>query len=135
MFALFVFMAKHIYLTNADGGYFYRIYPKIPSLKFKPDNDVSVQAELFNPPPETSGSSVLRNIYGKFIDKYNDKGLTIELLSSGSYCITCNLTGQQENRILQSKIIVVVNDTIFNYPFIKDKIYSISINEVKEITL
>ena len=130
----FFVMSKHIFIVNKDGGYFYRIYPKLSRLKFSTDKDKSVQRDLFNPLPDFDTHFLVSCIYGKFIDKFNDKGLTIELLSKGEFIFTRLLTGHQEKRILQSKILIVVNESIYNYPFEKGKIYSINLNEIKDIT-
>lgn len=100
---------------------------------FKEKNEV--QKDLFNPLPDLNGTITVTSLYGKFIDKYNDKGLTIELLSEASYCITCKQTGIQQHRNLQSKIVIVVPENIYKHPFIKDKLYSISIDNVNEIIL
>lgn len=124
-------MAKHVYLTNLEGGYFYRIYPKLSQLKF--DDKNPVQADMFNPLPEYGGYYTCKDIYGKFIDKYNDQGLVVELHSSASILFTCLLTGTQEERILNSRSVIKVPDHIYNYNFIKNNIYSISLKEVKLI--
>ena len=127
-------MAKHIFIVNKDGGYFYRIYPKLSRLKFSTDKDKSVQRDLFNPLPVFDTHFTLTEIYGKFIDKYNDKGLIVELLQKGDFEITCSLTGYHEKRSLQSKILLIVPEDIYRHEFIKGKIYSITVDEIKDIT-
>jgi hypothetical protein len=126
-------MAKHIYITNTEGGYFYRIYPKLP--RYRIDEENKVQRELFNPPPDVSQSVTVTSLYGKFVDKYHDKDLMVELLAQASICITCLLTGVQQERKLQSRIIIAVPENIYRFPFIKNRIYSISITSVNEILL
>lgn len=127
-------MAKHIFITNTDGGYFYRIYPKLARLRFSTDKEKSVQRDMFNPMPTFDTYFTLTTIYGKFIDKYTDKHPTIELSQKGDFVITCTLTGHQEKRSLQSKILIVVPENLFLFPFEKGKIYSITIDEIKDIT-
>lgn len=127
-------MAKHIYLTNKAGGYFYRIYPLLPRSRYKKDDQEDYQYDLFNPPPQFDTHIIVASLYGEFLTKYNEKGLTVELLQRGEYLITCSLTGSQEHRKLNSRILIVVPDEIYNYPFKQHRIYSISLTEVKDIT-
>lgn len=127
-------VAKHIYLTNKAGGYFYRIYPVLPRSRYKKDEEEDYQYDLFNPLPQFDTHITVTDLYGEFLTKYNEKGLTVELLQRGEYLITCSLTGHQEQRALNSRILIVVPDEIYNYPFKQRRVYSISLTQVKDIT-
>ncbi len=124
-------MATHIMLTNKEGGYFYRFYPKLAPLRFNDEN--KLQKDLFNPAPNYSKTNVMASLHGMFKDKYNDNGLIVEFHSQCTFFITDNYTGQQEERTLNSKLLIHANDHIYNYPFEVNKIYCITVNEITEI--
>lgn len=126
-------LATHKYLTNKEGGYFYRFYPKLSRIRI--DGKNTFQATLFNPLPEESTHFTLTDIYGKFIDKYKDgKDLIIIFLWRGEFSLTDLLLNKIEIRTLQSKILITASAEIYNYPFVKNNIYSLSVHEVKDIT-
>lgn len=126
-------MAKHEFLTVAEGGYFYRFYPKIK--QYKPSPREPVQRELFFAPlPDHRLTSHHQYLSGRFLTKYFDKNhFTVELQQYGHIIFNDHYTGENEKRELTSILVIHVPDFIYNHNYHKDKIYSIPVNDVIEL--
>lgn len=132
-------MATHKYLKNVEGGYYYRFQPNMPQpvprvLKDK----LLYQTSLFDlgirNPPEEPRNTMQRVLYGSFQDKYHDKtGYIILLLHQAEFLITDLMTRQQEVRKLSSTLEIEVTPKLYSYSFEKNKIYSITIDEIQEL--
>lgn len=129
-------MANHKYLKNVQGGYYYRFQPNLPTFEpRKPQDKEKYQLALFDlgirNPPEEYKPAMQRKLYGSFQDKYHDKaGYIILLLCQAEITITDLLTRQQEERKLSSTIEIEVTPKLYSYPFEKNKIYLITIDEI-----
>lgn len=122
-----------MYELNLEGGYFYRFYPKVASLRDKKNEAPTL--DLFNPIPSYSGT-IVDTVYGKFVRKDTEKGRKfVELHVAATFFIQDNYIGTTEKRELQSFIHLVVNDELYIYPYEVGKIYTISTTEVKQIRL
>ena len=122
-------MAKHKFLSVTDGGYFYRFYPKITKHP-EPLRDPLKRLLLFAPPNEVGRVNHLHSLYGKFLCKYHDKELIVELEQSGEIIITDYYTEQTEIRTLSSIPLIQVPEHIYAYPFKDHCIYSLTVTEV-----
>lgn len=128
-------MAKHKFLSAKEGGYFYRYYPNLKRFIDTPDKEPPKRLLLFADPPESPLIKINSPyLYGKFLDKYNDKGLTIELELSGEIIFNDHYTETCEVRQLSSILIIQVSDEVYNYPFIRGKIYKVTTDKVTELT-
>lgn len=130
-------MAKHKYVINKDGGYFYRFYPKLPKAKLL-SRDQPAQAKLFSdplPPPnpheDDAHANVKKSIHGVFVHKYIEKDdHCIVLLAQAGILLVDACTNDQEKRLLSSEIHIFVSKDQYNYPFEKDKVYFITTDEI-----
>lgn len=130
-------MAKHLYITNSEGGYFYRFHPKTRKVvtKFKEQKELTLfDIDYPLPPEDQSHDNVAKSLHGKFIDKYHDhKHHTISLHVCAELILTDIFTGIQEIRTLHSEVIIRVPDAIYKYPFVKDKIYLLTVDSITEL--
>lgn len=118
-----------------DGGYFYRHYPNITIYRVPQERNEMQREFQFGPPPQPALVRINTPfLYGKFLKKYNDKaGLIVELEVVGEISLTDKYTGAYETRELTSHLVIVVPDKIYQYPFLDDRIYRITTDEVNEI--
>lgn len=132
------YMATHKYVANIKGGYFYRFYPKLPKTVTK-SKDEETQGYLFdmgiyNPGEDITHANTRTEFHGQFIDRIIEKDRhIIILLCQCEYFITDLGTRQQEQRTLSSTIHIHVPVRLYNYDFEKNKIYSITLDEIIEL--
>lgn len=125
-------MAIHKFIAVTDGGYFYRFYPKIKEYHGVPKDGARLL--LFAPPPAHHPTKQFFSLFGKFHAKYaSKKDFVIELEHSGEITIQCNYTTSIEKRELSSVLIIQVPETMYSYPFVKGKLYSITTDEITEL--
>lgn len=130
------YMATHKYLKNIEGGYYYRYQPNLPQPIPRLTKDKKpYQTNLFElgirNPVEEARNTMQRSLTGSFQDKYHDKaGHIILLLHQSEIVLTDLMTGGQEIRKLSSTIEIEVTPKLYSYPFEKNKIYSITIDEI-----
>lgn len=132
-------MAKHKFLsvkpTIKEGGYFYRWYPNITEYRQRKDGEdhPKRKLQLFPAPDPPTISNNVRSLYGKFLDKYEDKGTkTIELELTGKVLFSDTYTKALEQRVVTSILIIAVEDVVYDYPFEKGHLYRITTDQVNE---
>jgi hypothetical protein len=128
-------MLKHRFLQVTDGGYFYRFYPKLsPANAYSADKSKSIQASLFNPPEVATAPNRFKELYGKFIDKYEEKDcLYILLKSEAEITFICHISNLVEKRELKSLIEIEVNKDFYGFNFIKNKKYALTPESIIEL--
>jgi hypothetical protein len=125
-------MATHKFLTNNEGGYYYRYYPKISKHREMPHNPLTRQLNFFPPADIKTNNNIFHELTGKFLKKTNAKEFIVELECSGEIIFNDHYTKEREERQLKSILLIHVPKIVYDYPFIKDIIYSITYNEVTE---
>lgn len=130
---------KHKFIYQEDGGYFYRMYPKIgPFLKL-PEDDAMGNPTAFPAP------SRHYQFHGRFIEKYVEKGNNLIVLENKAIITIVDTVlkevewsldeGQSasEERELRSLMELDVPDGIYNYDFKVGSIYLITPQDVRPL--
>jgi hypothetical protein len=132
--AICYFMATHKFLTNSEGGYFYRFYPKL-SMPAWFTTENPVQADMFNPFTDIKNPQVENTLFGKFSTKYEEKGKYKIILYTHALITFKDLhTPFEESRELRSKLIIDAPAALYKYDFIPNRIYKLTVNTITDIT-
>lgn len=130
---------KHKFIYQEDGGYFYRMYPKMGPFMREPEDD-----KYGN---ETAYPVPVRHLqfHGRFLEKKIEKGnnyiilenkaritITDTVLKEIEFSLDEGLSASEERELI-SHIELDVPDEIYDYNFIVGAIYLITPNEVRAL--
>lgn len=127
-------MIKHVYYRNVEGGYFYRMYPRLTNKQIEqpePSLFPELRTYVKNPVPETVDKV---SFHGIFLDKkVEHKKFFVALLSVAKIIFCDPVINETETRTLSSIVVIDVPENIFNYPYKLKEKYFITAESVAPI--
>lgn len=129
-------MISHIYYRNAEGGYYYRMYPKLHSwdklIRIGNDSKQSkLFPDLFAPADTPQYENDKTSFHGAFLDKKKDNDkFFIALHTVAEIKFFDHIINECESRTLSSVAVIDVPENIYNYKFLTHEKYLITTENV-----